>query len=200
MRFLTPDDLAALYGTPSPAAMRKVARHLTPEYRTMLEASRFCVLATVGPEGCDASPRGDDGPVVTVLDELHLALPDRRGNDRIDSLLNIARDPRASLMFLIRGSANVLRINGQARITDDAELCARLAAHAHTPRSVIVLRVDEVYFQCARAVMRAGLWSGADDSAGLPTPGAILAAMTEGEVGGTAYDAAWPARAAGSMW
>ncbi|MDO5658870.1 MAG: pyridoxamine 5'-phosphate oxidase family protein [Paracoccus sp. (in: a-proteobacteria)] len=200
MRFLTPDDLAAIYGTPGPTALRNVARRLTPEYRAMLEASRFCVLATVGPEGCDASPRGDDGPVVTVLDALHLALPDRRGNDRIDSLLNIARDPRTSLMFLIRGSANVLRINGQARITDDAALCARLATHGQAPRSVIVLRVDEVYFQCARAVMRAGLWAGEDDSAGLPTPGAILAAMTDGEVGGAAYDAAWPARAAASMW
>ncbi|MDO5704213.1 MAG: pyridoxamine 5'-phosphate oxidase family protein, partial [Paracoccus sp. (in: a-proteobacteria)] len=153
-----------------------------------------------GPEGTDASPRGDDGPVVRVLDDHHLAIPDWRGNDRIDSIRNIIRDDRASLMLMVRGSNTVIRVNGRARVTDDAALRGGFAHDGKQPRVVIVLRIWEIYFQCARAMMRAGLWSGADDSAGLPTPGDILAAMTQGQVGGADYDAAWPDRAARSMW
>ena len=200
MRWLTAGDLSSLYGTPAPAALRKVADHVTPEYARLLAASRFCVLATHGPRGVDASPRGDDGPVVLELDAQTLALPDWRGNDRIDSLHNIARDDRASLMFMVKGSGNVIRINGRARITDDADLCARFTRDGKQPRTVIVIRIAEVYFQCARAVIRANLWSGEDDSAGLPTPGQILASLTENEVGGDAYDTAWPQRAAQTMW
>ncbi len=200
MRWLSSDDLADLYGQPAPAATRKVAHHLTDAYRAHIQRARFCILSTTGPEGTDASPRGDDGPVVLELDAQTLALPDWRGNDRIDSLHNIARDDRASLMFLIRGSGNVIRINGRARITDDPDLCARFTRDGKQPRTVIVIRIAEVYFQCARAVIRAGLWSGEDDSAGLPTPGQILASLTDSEVGGDAYDTAWPIRAAQTMW
>ncbi|MCQ0971257.1 pyridoxamine 5'-phosphate oxidase family protein [Paracoccus sp. TK19116] len=200
MNWLDAKDLAAIYGTPKPTALRKVARHLTDDYRAFLDAARFCVLTTVGPEGTDASPRGDDGPVVRVLDDSHLAMPDWRGNDRIDSLANIVRDPRVSLMFMIRGSQTVIRVNGTARLTDDAELCQSFAKEVHVPRCVIVVQMDEIYFQCSRAVMRAGLWTGADDSAGLPTAGQILAGMTDGEVGGPTYDAEWPERAVRSMW
>lgn len=200
MHWLTEADLNALYGQPAPAALRKVADHITLDYQRFIAASRFCTIATVGPEGTDCSPRGDDGPVVTVLDAQHLALPDWRGNQRIDSLRNIARDPRASLMFFVRGSNMVVRANGAARLTDDADLRARLAHQGKLPLTVIVLRVEEVYFQCARAVMRAGLWAGVDDTQGLPTPGHILAGMTDGAVGGADYDREWPARAAATMW
>lgn len=200
MKWLSEADLAGIYGTPGAAALRKVTDRVTPDYAAFLQAARFCVLATVGPEGTDASPRGDDGAVVRVIDPLHLALPDWRGNERIDSLRNIARDPRVSLMFLIRGSSTVIRVNGQARLTDDATLCDSFARDGKTPRTVIVVQIGEIYFQCARAVMRAGLWSGVDDSAGLPMPGQILAGLTEGEVGGAAYDAEWPGRAALTMW
>jgi len=200
MRWLSPDDLADIYGQPSAASTRKVAGHITEAYRAHIERARFCVLATVGPEGTDASPRGDDGPVVVELDAQTLALPDWRGNDRIDSLQNIARDDRVSLMLMVRGSANVTRINGHARITDDETLRARFAREGNHPRTVIVIRLTEIYFQCARAVIRAGLWSGADDSIGLPTPGQILASLTENQVGGDGYDTAWPARAARTMW
>ena len=117
-----------------------------------------------------------------------------------DSLKNIARDDRVSLMFMIRGSGNVIRINGRARITDDPDLRASFTHDGKQPRTVIVIRIAEVYFQCARAVIRAGLWSGQDDSAGLPTPGQILASLTDNEVGGDAYDTAWPIRAAQTMW
>lgn len=199
--WLTEASLAALYGTPAAAAVVKVRDRLTEDDRRWVEAARFCVLSTVGPEGTDASPRGDDGPVVAVLDDRHLALPDWRGNERIDSLRNIVRDPRVSLMFLIRGSGTVIRVNGTGRVTADAALTARFARPGgEVPRCVVVVELAEVYFQCARAVLRAGLWAGADDAAGLPGPGAMLARLTEGTVGGADYDAAWPARAAQTLW
>lgn len=200
MKWLTSGDLSGIYGTPGAAALDKVADHVTADYRKMLEASRFCVLATVGPRGVDASPRGDDGPVARLLDPRHVAIPDWRGNDRIDSLRNIAADGRASVMFVIRGSNNVLRVRGHARLTDDAALCESFARQGKLPRTVIVLQVAEVYFQCARAVMRAGLWAAADDSAGLPTPGAILSRSGDGSFDGASYDTDWPERAAKTMW
>ncbi|WBU52496.1 pyridoxamine 5'-phosphate oxidase family protein [Paracoccus sp. SCSIO 75233] len=200
MRWLDTDELAQIYSDPVPAALRKVADRLTDAYRAFIDRARFCVLSTVGPEGTDASPRGDEGPVVRVLDPVTLAMPDWHGNNRIDSLQNIARDDRVSLMFFVRGSQNVVRINGRARITDDDALCQSFAHDGKPPRTVIVVKIGEVYFQCARAVMRSALWSGDDDSDGLPTPGEILAGMTDGEVGGTAYDREWPVRAATSMW
>ncbi|SIT03771.1 pyridoxamine 5'-phosphate oxidase family protein [Paracoccus saliphilus] len=200
MNWLEETDLAGIYGTPGPASTRKVADRLTPDYARFIAAARFCVLATVGPEGTDASPRGDGGSVTRALDERHLAIPDWRGNDRIDSIRNIVRDGRVSLMFLVRGSGNAIRINGTARLTDDAELRDSFAHRGKLPRTVIVVRVAEIYFQCARAVIRSGLWEDRDDSNGLPTPGQILANMTEGEVGGASYDAEWPQRAAKTMW
>ncbi|HWL56636.1 MAG TPA: MSMEG_1061 family FMN-dependent PPOX-type flavoprotein [Paracoccus sp. (in: a-proteobacteria)] len=200
MRWLEAADLPQIYGAPGATSIRKVADHVTAEYAAMLDAARFCVLATVGPRGVDASPRGDDGPVARLIDPRHVALPDWKGNDRIDSISNIVADGRASLIFLVRGSGNALRLRGLARVTDDADLRASFARDGKEPRAVIVLQVREAYFQCARAVLRAGLWDGADDSAGLPTPGEILAALTMGEVGGETYDAEWPERAARSMW
>ncbi|MFL4468632.1 pyridoxamine 5'-phosphate oxidase family protein [Tateyamaria armeniaca] len=191
--------LEALYGTPGAASMRKVADHLTPLYAKWIAASRFTVLTTVGPAGTDGSPRGDDGPVVTPLDPYTLAMPDWRGNQRLDSLRNIVEDGRVSLMFMVPGSNTVVRVNGQARLTADADLRARFEQKGRQPATVIVIAVGEVYTQCARAVMRAGLWS-RDDANGLPTPGEILAEVSNGEEGGTAYDAEWPARAARTMW
>lgn len=192
--------LEALYGTPNLASTVKVADRLTDQYATWIGRSRFCVLSTVGPEGTDASPRGDAGPVAVPLDDRTLAIPDRRGNDRLDSLRNIVRDGRVSLMFFVPGSNTVIRINGRAIVTADAELVARLAREGAAPRSVIVVTIGEVYFQCARALLRARLWCGEDESAGLPTPGQILATMSDGAAGGADYDKAWPARAATTMW
>ena len=155
MQFIeTEEDLAALYGTPGEAAMAKVVRRLTPLYRAWIARSRFCILSTVGPEGTDASPRGDDGPVVTVLDPGTLALPDWRGNDRIDSLRNIVRDPRVSVMFFVPGSNNVVRVNGRGGVTADAGLRARFERSGKLPRTVLVIEIAEVYSQCARAILR----------------------------------------------
>ena len=196
----TIEKLEALYGTPKDASTRKVATEMVPIYRRWIEQSRFCVLSTVGPEGTDASPRGDDGSVITVIDAKTLAMPDWRGNDRIDSLRNIIRDPRVSLMFMVPGSTNVVRVNGRGRISADAEMLERFQRARAMPRSVILIEIEEVYFQCSRAIMRSGLWSVGDDTDDLPTPGEMLKAMTDGEVGGGAYDAEWPERARKSLW
>lgn len=163
-------------------------------------ASKLCVLTTVGPNGTDGSPRGDDGPVVTELDPGTLAMPDWRGNNRLDSLRNIVVDGRVSLMFMVPGSNNVVRVNGQAWLTDDADLRARFDKKGRQPATVIVIEIGEIYTQCARALMRSGLWAGADHSLTLPTVGEILAEMTDGEEGGAPYDNAWGARAAKTMW
>ncbi|MEL7464919.1 MAG: pyridoxamine 5'-phosphate oxidase family protein [Pseudomonadota bacterium] len=201
MRFVeTTEELEALYGTPGEASLVKVARRMTPLYRKWIMASRFCVLTTVGPEGVDGSPRGDDEPVVLELDEGTLALPDWRGNQRLDSLRNIVRDPRVALMFMVPGSNNVMRVNGRARLTADEALRRRFEKNDKTPATVIVIEIGEVYSQCARAVMRAGLWTNADESDGLPSVGDLLVEMTEGRFDGKAYDEEWPGRAAKTMW
>lgn len=192
--------LEALYGTPGAPALRKVAHRMTPLYRKWIMASKFCVLTTVGPSGTDGSPRGDDGPVVLELDDETLAMPDWRGNNRLDSLRNIVEDGRVSLMFMVPGSNNVVRLNGSAYLTDDAELRVRFEKGGKQPATVIVIEIGEIYTQCARALMRAGTWAGVDESAGLPTAGEILAEMTKGEEGGKAYDDAWAPRAAKTMW
>ncbi|WP_373050144.1 pyridoxamine 5'-phosphate oxidase family protein [Thalassovita aquimarina] len=194
------DALEALYGEPGEASLKKVARRMTPEYRRWIMASRFCVISTVGLEGADGSPRGDDGPVVLELDELTLALPDWRGNNRIDTLRNIVRDPRIALMFMVPGSSNAVRVNGEARVTADAGLIARFDRDGKAPRSVIVIRIQEIYTQCGRAILRSRLWSGEDESADLPTVGQILSAMTEGDFDGDSYDRDWAGRAAQTMW
>ena len=196
----TLEDLHALYGTPGDAALRKVADRMTPEYRSWITRSRFCILSTVGPEGTDASPRGDVGPVVQELDDQHLVLPDWRGNQRLDSLRNIVRNPSVSLMFMIPGSNNVIRVNGEARVSADPQVVDLFDQKGRKPATVVVVRIAEIYSQCARALMRADLWSGRDESEGLPTVGQILSAMTDGTVGGAAYDDAWHDRASKTMW
>ncbi|NNE51939.1 MAG: pyridoxamine 5'-phosphate oxidase family protein [Sulfitobacter sp.] len=192
--------LEALYGAPGAPALRKVANRLTPLYRKWIMTSKLCVLSTVGPGGTDGSPRGDDGPVVTELDERHLAMPDWLGNNRLDSLRNIIEDGRVSLMFLVPGSNNVIRLNGTAILTDDPDLRARFEKKGRQPTTVIVIKIGEIYTQCARALMRAGTWSGQNESGDLPTVGEILAEMTSGEEGGAAYDGDWGARAKKTMW
>lgn len=196
----TLDALHAHYGTPGEAATVKVTPCLTPAYRAFLDRARFCVLTTVGPEGTDGSPRGDDGPVVRVLDARTLVLPDWRGNDRIDSLRNIVRDGRVSLMFLIPGSNTAMRVNGTAIVTADEDLRSSFLRDGAQPRTVIVITIAEVYSQCARALIRSSLWTSGDQSAGLPTVGDMLREITEGGIDGQAYDAAWPVRAAQTMW
>lgn len=196
-------QLEALY-TPAPVAAStvKVAHRMTPQYRRLIEASPFAALATVGPEGIDCSPRGDQPGFVRVHDDETLMMPDRRGNNRIDSLRNIVRDPRVAFLFLLPGSGTTFRANGRAHLSIDPQLLESFEIEGKAPRSVIVMQIDELYFQCARAIIRSDLWNPARhiDTGTLPTPGEILAAMTENRVGGQAYDQAWPERAKQTMW
>ena len=197
------EQLEALY-TPAPVAAStvKVAHRMTPQYRRLIEASPFAALATVGPEGIDCSPRGDQPGFVRVHDDTTLMMPDRRGNNRIDSLRNIVRDPRVAFLFLLPGSGTTFRANGHAHLSIDPDLLASFEVEGKAPRSVIVMKIDELYFQCARAIVRSELWNPARhlDPKSLPTPGEILAAMTDNQVGGEAYDQAWPERARQTMW
>lgn len=192
-------QLEAIYGKPGKASLLKVADHLTPLYCKWIMASRFCVVSTVGPDGTDGSPRGDADPVVVAQDTKTLLLPDWRGNNRMDTLRNIVEDGRISLMFFVSGSHNVIRVNGTAIVSIAAELLGQFNQAGRQPRSVVVITVAEVYSQCARALMRAQVWSSTDESADLPSIGALL---TEQEAGfdGDAYDAAWAPRAKDTMW
>lgn len=198
----TIEALEAIYGQPGLTSTVKEIDYVNDHYRAYIEASPFVALATSGPEGLDCSPRGDAGSCVRIADPRTLILPDRRGNNRMDSLRNIVRDPRCALMFLIPGSANCLRVNGRAEVTTDADLLTSFAVDGQAPRSAIVITTQAVYFQCARAILRAGLWDPARHVAAetLPTPGDILQALSQGELDGPAYDRAWPERARGSMW
>jgi PPOX class probable FMN-dependent enzyme len=197
------EALEALY-TPAPVAAStvKVTGRITPHYRALIEASPFLALATVGPEGLDCSPRGDQPGFVRIEGDRTLILPDRRGNNRIDSLRNVVRDPRVALMFLIPGSGTTFRVNGRAVVSADPDLLASFAVDGKAPRTCLVVTVVEAYFQCARAIVRSGLWKAEAqaDPKSLPSPGAMLAAMSEDAVGGEAYDKAWPERAAASLW
>ncbi len=202
-RIETLEALEAIYAGVAEAATAKVADRITPEYRSLIEASPFAALATAGPEGLDCSPRGDrPGELVRIHDAHTLMLPDRRGNNRVDSLRNILRDPRVALMFLIPGWGNALRVNGRAHLEDEPSLLASFAVEGKAPRLVVVIAVEEVYFQCARAVIRAGLWDASRhaDPATLPTPGRILASLSANRVGGEVYDREWAGRAAATMW
>lgn len=196
------EELEAIYGQPGEASLVKVADRITPQYRQFIEASPFMALATVGPEGLDCSPRGELGGVLHIEDEKTLLLPDRRGNNRIDSLRNVVRDPRVALLFLVPGSGSTIRVNGRAQLSADPALLDRFAVDGKPPRTVMAITVGEVYFQCARAVVRAELWNPERhvDSMSLPTPGGILAAMSEDRVGGQAYDEEWPERARKTLW
>ena len=195
-------ELEALYGAPNLASTAKVTDHVTPHYRTIIEASPFVALATVGPEGADSSPRGDLAGFVRIADERTLLMPDRRGNNRCDSLRNIVVDGRVGLLFLVPGSGTTLRVNGTAVLSTDDGLCETFSVGEAKPRCVIVVSVSAVYFQCARAIVRSALWDPARHVGpdALPKPGAILAALTAGSVGGARYDEEWPARAKATMW
>lgn len=196
-------ELEALYQpAPAPASLVKVSATITPEYARLIEASPFVALATSGPEGLDCSPRGDKPGFIRIHDSSTLMMPDRRGNNRIDSLRNIVRDPRCALLFLIPGSGTTLRVNGRAHLSADPALLESFAIEEKAPRTVVVLQIEEIYFQCARAIMRSKLWNPDHhvDPKDLPSAGQMLAAITANAVGGESYDKSWPQRAKETLW
>jgi PPOX class probable FMN-dependent enzyme len=198
----TLDELDALYGVPAEASTIKEVHRLTPHYRALIGASPFAVLATSGPEGLDCSPRGDMPGFIRVHDDSTLMLPDRRGNNRADSLRNIVRDPRVAMLFMIPGSETTLRVNGHAHLSTDPDLLQSFVMEGKSPRSVVVIGVESVYFQCGRALIRSDLWNPAKHVAAdsLPTTGQILAALSDNRVGGAEYDRTWCDRARQTLW
>jgi len=190
-------QLEALYDEqPYGPALAKEIDYISDAYRALIEASPFCVLATSGPDGLDCTPRGDPAGFVRVIDAKTVAVPDRRGNNRIDSLRNLIHDPRVALLFLIPGVSETLRIIGRATISTDPELCASFTMHGKAPRTVLVVAVDRVFYQCPKAIVRSKLWDPASkmERSSLPTAGTILAEITEGKMGGPEHDRTYPDR------
>ena len=190
-------ELEALYPEDVyPPAKVKEVNHITSAYRTLIEASPFCAVATVGPGGLDCSPRGDPKGFVRVVDEKTVIVPDRRGNNRIDSLRNLVADPRIALLFLIPGVSETLRVMGRATISTDPELCASFTMQGKAPRCVLVIAVEQVFFQCAKAIVRSKLWDPASrvERSTLPTAGKILAEISGGKMGGDEHDRLAPER------
>ena len=188
-------ELEALYGLPSGAAVVKEIGHISNHYRAFIEASPFVVLATSGPDGLDCTPRGDPAGFARVADRHTVMLPDRRGNNRLDTLRNLVRDPRIALLFLIPGEGRTLRINGRAEINIDPELCLSFTMEGKIPRSVIVVTAERVYTQCPKALVRSRLWDPARHlSAGaLPSTGVMMQALSA-EFDATSYDRDYPQR------
>jgi PPOX class probable FMN-dependent enzyme len=198
-------DVAALeelYGKPSGAAVAKEIDHLHPHYQRMIAASPFVVLATTGPGGVDTSPRGDAPGFVAVVDEKTLLLPDRPGNNRTDSLRNILADPHVALLFLIPGIGETLRVNGRAVISTAPSLLERFKVAGKLPRSVIVISVDTVFFQCSRAIFRSKLWDPKQHIArtSLPSLGTMVADISRSGFDAESYDKGLYERLKGSLY
>ena len=196
------EELEKIYGQPKEVDILKVLDYVSADYQKIIEASPMMMLATNGPEGLDCTPRGDERGFVRVVDERTLMFPDRRGNNRIDSLRNIIRDPRVAGLFLIPGIGVTLRVNGVAKISADHELLESFEKSGALPRTVITIKVKEVFFHCARSIVRSRLWSPEHflQSSDVPTAGKILAALSDNRLGGDQYDKEWPERAKKTLW
>jgi uncharacterized protein len=196
------EQLERIYGAPYGPSILKEADRITANYRAFIEAAPFFALASVGPDGMDCSPRGDPAGFVRVHDERTLLIPDRQGNNRIDTLRNLLIDPRVALLFLIPGCGETIRVNGRAQISVDPALAQTFVMNGKTPRAVIVVTVDRIYFQCAKAIVRSKLWDGSRhvDRKSLPSTGAILADLTCGKVDAEAHDRAAPERLKATLY
>lgn len=194
--------LEALYGTVNDVSSLKEISYLHPHYAAFVKASPFAVLATNGPHGVDASPRGDAPGFVEIVDDKTLLLADRRGNNRIDSLRNILADPHVALLFLVPGIGETLRINGTAEITVDPGLLARFTHAGKAPRSMLRVHIESVFFQCSRALIRSELWNPERHlpRAALPSTGEILAAVTHDRIDAETYDRELPPRLKATLY
>ena len=190
------EELEAIYGPANPRSITKEIPFLSEDYRAFVEASPFIVIATAGPEGLDCSPKGDQPGFVRVLDDTTLAVPDRPGNNRIDNLRNIIRDPRISLLFVIPGVEETLRVNGTGTITNDPDMLGLFAVGGKLPKTVILVSIGSVYFHCSKALVRSSLWDPTKflERSRLPSAGAMLQRLTAGALDGAAYDREAPER------
>jgi len=195
-------QLNAVYGEANERSLLKEINYISEDYLRFIEASPFVVLASVGDEGMDCSPKGDPAGFVHVLDQKTLVIPDRPGNNRIDNLRNIIVDPRVALLFLIPGNGETLRVNGRAKISIDSALLGRFEIQGKLPRSVIVVEVDAVYFHCSKAVVRSKLWDATahTDKPAVPTAGTIMSNLTKGQFDGQRYDQDAPERIKNTLY
>jgi hypothetical protein len=195
-------SLEALYGEVNEVSALKEISYLHPHYAAFVKASPFAVLATAGPHGLDASPRGDPAGFIEIVDDKTLLLADRRGNNRIDSLRNIIADPHVALLFLVPGVGETLRVNGTAEISVDPELIARFSINDKAPRTMLIVHIDSVFFQCSRALIRSELWNLERhiDRKALPSTGQMLAAVTDQRIDGETYDRELPPRLKATLY
>ena len=196
------EALDRLYGQPYGPSIAKEADRITTHYRAFIEAAPFFALASSGADGLDCSPRGDAPGFVRVVDEKTLLVPDRRGNNRIDTLRNILHDPRVALLFLIPGCGETIRVMGRAKISTDPALIESFLFEGKAPRTVIVVTVDRVFYQCAKAIVRSKLWDASRhiERKSLPSAGTILADLTQGRIGGPEHDRAAPERLKATLY
>jgi PPOX class probable FMN-dependent enzyme len=198
----TVEELEAIYGPANPRSITKEIPCLNEDYRSFVEAAPFIVIATAGPEGLDCSPKGDQPGFVRVLDDKTLAVPDRPGNNRIDNLRNIIRDPRISLLFIIPGVEETLRVNGTATIATSPDLLGLFAVGGKRPKTVILVTIGSVYFHCSKALVRSALWDPGRfiERSRLPSAGAMLQRLTAGALDGAAYDRESPERTKATLY
>lgn len=201
-RVTTVEALEALYGEPVVTSIVKEVDRLSSGYRALIEASPYVTIATAGPEGLDCSPKGDPKGFVRILDDRTLAIPDRRGNNRLDGFRNILRDPRVAVLFLIPGVGETLRVNGRAELSTDPELLASFEMQGKPPICVMIVHIETVYFHCSKAAVRAKLWDPAHfvERKSLPSTGTILAELSKGQQGGDAYDKELPERVKAQLY
>lgn len=201
MTITTLEQLSAIYGPVKETSRAKEIAYLNDDYAAFVKASPLILLATVGPEGTDCSPKGDAPGFVQIIDEKTVAIPDRPGNNRIDNLRNIIADSRVSLLFLIPGVGETLRINGHARITADASMLERFAVDGKLPRTVILVTINSVYFHCAKAIVRSKLWDPSlyVERASLPSAGQIMKNIIK-DFDGEAYDRDLPERTKATLY
>jgi PPOX class probable FMN-dependent enzyme len=185
--------LREVIGHPSELVVAKVADRLNELTRQFVERSPFVCVATSRPDGgLDVSPRGDPAGFVRILDERTLLLPDRPGNKLADTLTNIHADPRIALLFLIPGVGDTFRVNGRARIVDDAELLAESTVEGKPPKLGLLVEIEEAFTQCPKALVRSDLWNPEKhiDRSELPKSGAILASIADPELDVEEYERA----------
>jgi uncharacterized protein len=194
-------ELEALYGEINPNALAKEVPHLTPAYQRWLVASPLCSVATIGPGGLDCSPRGDPAGFMRVIDDKTVAFADRRGNNRLDTLRNLVLDPRIALLFFVPGINETLRINGTATVSTEPALVQSFAHEGKLPKTVVVVSIQSVYFQCARALARSHAWDAARFLARgeVPTAGEMSKSATPSFDAET-YDAELPVRQAATLY
>ncbi|HKM65415.1 MAG TPA: pyridoxamine 5'-phosphate oxidase family protein [Acidisphaera sp.] len=156
----TPDRVRAHYGRPNPRSLLKQLDRIDTHARRFIGLSPFVVIASADADGrADATPRGDAPGFVAVLDERTLLIPDRPGNNRVDTMLNVTANPHVGLLFMVPGIVETLRVNGSARLTSDPTLLAPLAANGKAPSAGLLVSVRDVYFHCGKALIRADLWN-----------------------------------------